>query len=101
MWRSALGDATRLGVESTGLERRRVHTRESYQSTFVGEAEHITDFGHELRSNDFARTLHLHNHIELRQQRSEAKHLALQGVQRVINGVQAVRCLGDEQIDAV
>ena len=98
---TALGDAAGLGVEGTGLERRRVHARKSHQSALMGEPPHIADFRYELRSSDFPRALHRHDHIELRQQGSQAKHLAPQDIQRIVNGVQAVRSLSNQQLGAV
>ena len=94
---TALGDAAGLGVECAGLERRRVHAREGYQSALVGEPAHIANLRHKLRPGDLACTLHSHDNIEFRQQGSQTEHLAPQDIQRVIDGVQAVHSLGDER----
>ena len=60
------GDAAGLGVECAGLERRRVHAREGYQSALVGEPAHIANLRHKLRPGDLARALHGHDYIEFR-----------------------------------
>ena len=101
MGRAALGDAAGFGVECAGLERRRVHACKSHQSALMGEPPHIADLRYELRSSDFPRALHRHDHIELRQQGSQAEHLAPQDIQRIVNGVQAVHGLNNEQLGAV
>ncbi len=67
MGRAALGDAAGLGVEGTGLERRRVHACKSHQSALMGEPPHIADLRHELRPGDITSALHFHDHIKFRQ----------------------------------
>ena len=101
MGRAALGDTAGLGVEGTGLERRRVHARKGHQGALVGKPPHIADLRHELRPGNFTSALHGHDHIELRQQGGQSEHLAPQDIQGVVNGVQAIYSLGDEQLGAV
>ena len=102
MGRAALGDAAGLGIECTGLERRRIHACEGHQSALVGEPPHIADLRHELRSGDLARALHGHDDIKIpAAEKSQTEHLAPQDIQRIVNGVQAVHGLNNEQLGAV
>ncbi len=101
MRRAALGDAAGLGIECTGLERRRIHARKGHQSALVGKPPHIADLCHKLWSGDLACALHGHDHIEFRQQGGQTEHLPAQDIQRVIDGVQAVHSLNNEQLGAV
>lgn len=68
MRRSALGNSAGFRIEGAGLIGRCIHASKSDQSSFMGEAPHITDLSHELRAGDFARAIHGHYHVKLRQQ---------------------------------
>ena len=101
MWRATFGDAAGFGIKRAGLKWWCIHAYKSYQSALVGEAAHIADLSHKLRAGDLSGSLHRHNDLKFRRQRSQAPHLSPHHIEHVIDSVEAVHRLSNKRLGAV